>query len=98
MAMLTYKKDIHMVMIDHAIGNQMIDIIQTAVTVDMCQDEKNDYGDKVYETTCQLAATTLVFLGPYSIVMSAPMDRATLYETFRVHGGPLSMMLPTTIS
>ena len=66
-----------MVMIDHAIGNQMIDVIQTAVTVDMCQDEKNDYGDKVYETTCQLAATKLVLLGPDSIVdhqaMSAPM-------------------------
>ena len=46
----------------------------------MCQDEKNDYGERVYKTTCQLAATTLVLLGPDSIVdhqaMSAPMDMA----------------------
>ena len=29
MALLTYKKNIHMVMIDHAIGNQMIDVIHS---------------------------------------------------------------------
>ena len=47
MALLTYKKNIHMVMIDHAIGNQMIDVVQTASTVDMCQEENNDYGEQV---------------------------------------------------
>ena len=45
MELLTYKKDIH-------IGNQMIDVIQTAVTLDICQDEKNDYGEQEYETAC----------------------------------------------
>ena len=29
MALLTYKKEIHMIMIDHAIGKQMLDVIQT---------------------------------------------------------------------
>ena len=99
MALLTYKKDIDMVMIDHVIGNQMIDVVHTAGTADLCQDENDDYGEQVYETACQLAATTL---GPDSIVehqaMSAPMEMATLYKTFRVHGGPLWTMLPTTIS
>ena len=97
MALLTYKKDIYMIMIDHAIGNQMIDVVQTASTVDMCQEENTDYGEQVYETACRLAATTLVLVGPDSIIahqaMSAPMDMATLYETFRMHGGPFWSML-----
>ena len=37
MALLTYKKDIHMIMIDHAIANQMIDVIQTASTVNIAR-------------------------------------------------------------
>ena len=102
MALLTYKKDIHMVMIDHAIGNQMIDVVQTASTVDMCQEENNDYWEQVHETACWLAATTLVLVGPDNIVayqaMSAPTDVATLYETFRMHGGPLCSILRTTVS
>ena len=97
MALLTYKKDIHMIMINHVIGNQMIDVVSTASTVDMYQEENNDYGDQVYETACRLAATTLVLVGPDSIIahqaMSAPMDIATLYKTVRMHGGPLWSML-----
>ena len=70
MALLTYNKDIHMIMIDHAIGNQMIDVVLTASTADndMCQEENNDYGEQVYETACRLAATTLVLVGPDSII------------------------------
>ena len=80
----------------------MIDVVLTASTLDICQEENNDYGEQVYETACRLAATTLVLVGPDSIIayqaMSAPMDMATLYETFRMHGGHLRSMLPTTIS
>ena len=86
-----------MIMLDHEIGNQMIDVVQTASTVDMFQEENNDYREQVYKTAYRLAAMTLVLMGPDSIVahqaMSAPMDMATLYETFRMHGGPFWSML-----
>ena len=97
MALLTYQKDIHMIMIDHAIGDQMIKVISAAGTMDMRQEENKDYGEKVYETACRLAATTLVLVRPDSII-AHQVDMATLYETFRMHGGPLWSMLPTTIS
>ena len=87
---------------DHAIGNQMINMVSAAGTMDRCQDENNDYGDKVFETACRLVATTLVLVGPDSIIahqaMSAPMDMMTLYKTLRRYGGPLWSMLPSTIS
>ena len=91
-----------MVMIDNTIGDQMINVVSAAGTMSMHQDEDNDYGNKVYKKACRLATTTLVLVGPDSIIahqaMSAPMDMATLYETFRMHGGPLWSVLPYTIS
>ena len=56
MVLLIYKKEINMVMIDHVLGNQIIDTIQAAGTVDMI-DKENDYGDRVYEMVHQLAST-----------------------------------------
>ena len=101
MVLLIYKKEINMVMIDHVLGNQIIDTIQAAGTVDMI-DKENDYGDRVYETVRQLASKALVLLGPCNIleqqVMKVPKEMADLYETFRVHGGRLWTKLPTTIT
>ena len=98
MVLLIYKKEINMVMIDHVLGNQIIDTIQAAGTVDMI-DKENDYGDRVYETVHQLGSKALVLLGLCNIVehqaMRVPKGMADLFETFRVHGGHLWTMLPT---
>ena len=98
---MIYKKEINMVMIDHMLGNQIIDTIQTAGTVDMIEQE-NDYSDRVYEMVRQMASKALVLLGPCNIVehqaMSVPKEMPDLYETFKVHWGPLWTMLPTTIT
>ena len=57
---------------------------------------------RVYETVRQLASKALVLLGLCNVVeyqaMSVPKEIADLYKTFRVHGGPLWMMLHTTIT
>ena len=56
MALLIYRNEINMVMIDHVLGHQMIDTIQAAGTVHVI-DEENDYGDRLYEMVHQLAST-----------------------------------------
>ena len=84
MALLIYRKEINMVMIDHVLGHQMIDMIQAAGTVDMI-DEESNYGDRVYETVHQFPNTAWVLLGPHNMVhhqvMSVPKEMADLYNS-----------------
>ena len=41
MALLIYRNEINMVMIDHVLGHQMIDTIQAAGMVDIIYEENN---------------------------------------------------------
>ena len=73
MALLTYREEVTMIVLDHELGLQMIDLCLAADgAAEKCDtiDKGYGFGDLTYEIILYLESTAIVLLGPHIMVAS----------------------------
>ena len=71
MALLTYGEEVKMVVLDHELGRQLVDVCLVADATDeecLTIDKGYGFGDLTYEIILHLESTAVVLLEPYIMV------------------------------
>ena len=94
-----------MVIIDQAMGEEMIEVCQAAEVANRVANtvvKGFGFGDRVHKLLQQLESTDIVLFGPHHMmghqIMYVSTVMAEFYDVFRVgKEGPSMMLLPTTM-
>jgi hypothetical protein len=102
LALLTYRKEVAMVVLDHKLGRWIIDVclaVDAATEKGDTINEGHGVGELTYEMAIHLESATIALLGPHVMAeqqaAGGPTEMAELYEDFYDKDG--GSLLPTTM-